>query len=506
MAPPQRRPLPFTGVVTNEDHPSPSPSKRTGPWPGALRHRRFALVLLAAVAVLLTGCTLPRTITESQRPVETPAEVVWERELPVVGGVVTTHDVVVTYTAADDGELTLMGLSTADGSTVWEHPAGRGAVRPSLSEIEPVAFAWDDQVLVAYLDPDTPQTSTSLSRNTLMVADIGTGEEIEHTKVFSFISSPEACVDRASVCQWTTHNSGTDRTFLDVDSMELVVHQFQFEGHADHAGVRHIDNSYAYELVRFTDEGTLWTRDVADLPGGSELTDVAVSAPSDESDWLAIGLHDISDAEQEGSATDLEEPWLVLLDRQNGDVIWSGAGYARRCPHAFINAGVRCRTTGIRHAPDGEEATFTDLDLTLEGFADDGTTTWTLPLGDEPGPLTGAGPHAPGGRLIVTTSEGSLLLDPDSGDTMPVPESWTFLCGEPAEFTNTVSWDVDEPEEDTWTGGSLYSTCAADGTELDRPPSVAAVRAAGVDTGAVTVVAHPGRLVAYDVTDPDDAT
>src|SRR5699024_2709964 len=47
-------------------------------------------------------------------------------------------------------------------------------------------------------------------------------------------------------------------------------------------------------------------------------------------------------------------------------------------------------------------------------------------------------------------------------------------------------------------GGSLYSVCTADGTEIDGPPSVAAVRAAGVQRGTVTIVAHPGRLVAYE--------
>lgn len=458
------------------------------------------------VAALATGCMLPQQVGTVQHPSAMPAEVVWERDLPVVGNPAVTENVAVVYTADDDGALTLIGLSTLDGSTLWEEPAGRGAVRPSLSEITPTAFVQDDRPLVAYLDPDTPHSSTSLSLNQLVLADLETGETIGQTDILRFISSPEPCADRASVCVWVTHSGGTDRTFLDVESMELRIHPYQFQGHAGQSGVQHIDSSDAYELVRFTDEGTLWTRDVDDLPGGSELTDIAVSVPPHDVGWLAIGLHDVSGT---GAAEDdvrLNDQALVLLDRDSGELIWSGEGYALDCPNSYLNAGVRCSATGVQRNSDDEISSYSDLDLTLEGFTEDGTTTWTLPLGEAPGPLAGAGPSVPGDWLVLTTAEDTVLLDPDTGRTIPVPTEWTFLCGETAAIEHSVHWDIEEPEEDTWSGGSRYSVCTADGTEIDGPPSVAAVRADGVQHGNVTIVAHPGRLVAYDVTDEEQPT
>src|SRR5690625_6432906 len=69
------------------------------------------------VAALATGCMLPQQVGTVQHPSEVPAEVVWERDLPVVGNPAVTENVAVVYTADDDGALTLIGLSTLDGST-----------------------------------------------------------------------------------------------------------------------------------------------------------------------------------------------------------------------------------------------------------------------------------------------------------------------------------------------------------------------------------------------------
>lgn len=125
----------------------------------------------------------------------------WQRDLPVTGGVVTTEEVAVTYTAAADGELTLLGLSTADGSTLWEHEAGRGAVRPSSAAIEPVAFSDDDGTYVAFLEPDTRNSSTRLSENRVAIAEIDTGEIVARTPERRWVySSPVACADRPAAC------------------------------------------------------------------------------------------------------------------------------------------------------------------------------------------------------------------------------------------------------------------------------------------------------------------
>ncbi|WP_022918919.1 PQQ-binding-like beta-propeller repeat protein [Ruania albidiflava] len=467
---------------------------------------------------LAAACTMPQAVDHVPQAAEIPAEVVWERDLPVVGNPAVTDDVAVVYTADDDGALTLVGVSTVDGSTLWEHPAGRGAVRPSLSEITPTAFVRDDRPLVAYLDPDTPHSSTSLSLNQLVLADLETGETIGETDVLRFISSPELCADRASVCVWVTHSGGTDRTFLDVESMELRIHPYQFQGHAGQSGVQHIDGSGAYELVRFTDEGTLWAREVEDLPGGSELTDIAVSVPEHDVDWLAIGLHDVSGSGVAEDDVRLDDQALVLLDRDSGELIWSGEGYALDCPNTYLNAGVRCSATGVQHNSSAEAASYSDLDVTLEGFTEDGTTTWTLPLGDAPGPLAGAGPSVPGDRLVLTTAEDTVLLDPDSGHTMPVPADWTFLCGETAAIEHSVHWDIEEPEEDTWSGGqpllgvhgrrdrdrrsavggrSPSRRCAARDRDDRRPPWPAGGLRGGTDTGTHILLTwgHEGAVV-----------
>ncbi len=445
---------------------------------------------------------MPRELGAAQRPAETAAEVVWERELPVVSGVVATEDVAVVYTATEEGALTLVGVSTQDGSPLWEHPAGRGAVRPSLSEITPTVFVRDDQVLVAYLEPDPPASSTSLARNSLIIADLETGETVGQTEDLYFSSSPERCSDRPSVCVWAAHDGRFDRAFLDLDTMTLRTHPYQFQDHSGTSGVEAAEHSSGWQLVHATDDGS-WTRAVADLPGGSDVTSLSAAIPGDDVDWLAVILRDLSGQGPEATSVALAEDTMMLLDAESGEVVWSGEGYARECPTVYLNAGVRCRASGVKNL-DGGDDVYADLDLTLEGFTADGRTTWTLPLGADPGPLTGAGPSAPGDWLVLTTAEGTVLLDPDSGRTMPVPTGWTFLCGQTAEVPTSVHWDIEEPEEDTWSGGTLYSVCTADGTEIDGPPSLAAVHAEGVQSGAVTIVAHPGRLVAYDVADEED--
>ena len=465
-------------------------------------------MLLAAAALLLSGCTLPRTITEAQRPAQTPAEVVWERELPVVGGVVTTENVAVTYTATEDGELTLVGLSTADGSTVWEHEAGRGAVRPSASKIEPVAFSDADGSYVAFLEPDTPSTSTRLSENRVAIVEIDSGRIVARSPERRWVSpSPVACADRPAACLWVYDDGRYYRAYFGPGSSRLHEHPQQIDEHGGDMFTQYLSGG-DWDLSRAVDGETLWTERISNLPGTSDWPDLSVGTPPVETPWRPITLSYSAEFRKDTlhslDSVDLADQATYLLDAETGGVLWWGSGYAYDCPYDFLNAGVRCQATGVAHLTDHGPNEYSDLDLTLEGFADDGSTTWTLPLGDEASPLTAEPPENFGSELIVPTSDGGLLLDPASGDTREVPADWTFLCGETATIEHRLRWDVDEPEEDTWVGGRVYTTCAADGTQIDGPPSEAAVLSAGADSRTVTLVSHPGRLVAYDVTETDE--
>lgn len=459
------------------------------------------------MALLLTGCTLPRTSTEVQRPAEIPAPVAWQRELPVTGGVVTTEDVAVTYTADEDGVLTLVGLSTGDGSTVWEHEAGRGAVRPSTSSIEPVAFSDDDGAYVAFLEPDTPSTSTRFSENRVAIADIDTGEIVARTpEKHPVYSSPVQCADRAAACLWV-YDGSYHRAYFGPDSSQLQEHPQQIDEHGGDIAAQHLDGG-DWDLSRVTDGDVLWTVRVSELPGTSGWPDLSVSTPPEEAPWRPIALRHASvfrdDTVETQDAVDLEDQSLYLLDADTGEVLWWGSEQAYLCPFDFLVAGVRCRATGVEHLAEGGPNEYEDLELTLEGFADDGSTTWELPLGGDATPLTTEPPEGLGSEVVVPTANGALLLDPVTGDTRAAPEDWTTLCGQSAEFDHRLHWDASEPAEDTWVGGRVYTTCTADGTEIDGPPSEAAVLAVGADSRSVTLVTQPGRLVAYDVTEPDE--
>ena len=431
----------------------------------------------------------------------------WQRDLPVTGGVVTTEEVAVTYTAAADGELTLLGLSTADGSTLWEHEAGRGAVRPSSAAIEPVAFSDDDGTYVAFLEPDTRNSSTRLSENRVAIAEIDTGEIVARTPERRWVySSPVACADRPAACLGVYDDGSYHRAYFGPGSSQLQEHPRQVDESGGDMATQSLDEG-DWNLSRVVDDDTLWTVRISDLPGTSDWPDLSVGTPPEETPWRPISLRYSSEFQKDAlhplDSLDMADQATYLLDAETGDVLWWGSGYAYTCPYDFLNAGVRCRATGVEHLSDHGPSEYSGLDLTLEGFADDGSTTWTLPLGADPTPLTTEPPNSFSSEVLVPTADGGLLVDPATGDTRDVPEGWTYLCAESAKFDNSVRWDVDEPEEDTWLGGQLYTTCAADGTALDQPPSEAAVLAVGADSRTVTLVPHPGRLVAYAVTDTD---
>lgn len=428
----------------------------------------------------------------------------WERELPVTGGVVTTEEVAVTYTAAADGELTLVGLSTADGSTLWEHEAGRGAVRPSSAAIEPAAFNDDDGSYVAFLEPDTPNTSTRLSENRVAIAEIDTGEILARTPERRWVSSsPVACADRPAACLWVSDDDGYHRAYVGPGSAQLQEHPQQVSDYGGDMTTQYLGDG-ELDLSRMVDDSALWTVRISDLPGTSDWPDLSVGTPPADTPWRPIALRYSSEFQKEAlrslDSVDLADQAAYLLDAETGEVLWWGPGYAYDCPYDFVNAGVRCRATGVEHLTEGGPSEYSDLDLTLEGFADDGSTTWSLPLGADATPLSAEPPGSFSSDVLVPTADGGLLVDPATGDTRDVPESWTYLCAESAELGNSVRWDVDEPEEDTWVGGRVFTTCAADGSAIDRPPSEAAVLAVGADSRTVTLVPHPGRLVAYDVT------
>lgn len=428
----------------------------------------------------------------------------------MTGGVVTTEDVAVTYTAAEDGELTLVGLSTADGSTVWEHEAGRGAVRPSSSTIEPVAFGDDDGTYVAFLEPDTPNTSTRISENRVAIAEIDTGEIVARSPERRWVySSPVECADRAAACLWVYDDGSYHRAYFGPGSSQLQEHPEQIDDYGGDMFAQYLGDGDR-DLSRVVDGETLWTVRISDLPGTSDWPDLSVGTPPAETPWRPITLRYSAEFRDEVleplDAVDMADQATYLLDAETGEVLWWGAGYAYRCPYGFLNAGVRCQATGVEHLSDHGPDEYSDLDLTLEGFADDGSTTWSLPLGADATPLSAEPPESFSSEVLVPTADGGLLLDPATGDTRAVPETWTYLCAESAEFGNSVRWHVDEPEEDTWVGGRVYTTCAADGTAVDRPPSEAAVLAAGADSRTVTLVPHPGRLVAYDVTEAEEPT
>lgn len=458
--------------------------------------------LVLAVMLLATGCALPRTAATTLRDAEIPAEVVWERDLPVVGGVVATEDVAVTYIAADDGTLTLVGLSTADGSTLWQHEAGRGAVRPSLSEIRPAVFSDSNGVYVGFLEEDSRSTSTSRSVNRVAIVDVDSGEIVARTSERTWVyTSPERCLDRAAVCMKVVDGGRHFRAYFTATSTRLRKHPQQESAHAGDVAVRFVDEG-DWDVFRVSDEETLWTLRLSELPGASRELDVRLTMPPEETPWRQIGTRDsggisIEDSE-DPDTLDLAKQNLYLLDAGSGEVLWWGSGYAYTCPHDYLVAGVRCRATGVEHVVDGGPNDYQDLDLVLEGFDVDGVTTWELPLGDDQSALA-PGPPSLGSDLVVPTRGGALLLDPATGATRPVPATWTYLCGEEAEIGHVLHWDVAEPEEDTWLGGTVYTTCRADGTEIEGAPSVAAVRAVGVGVGNVTLVAHPRRLVAYEV-------
>ncbi|HIZ34497.1 MAG TPA: hypothetical protein H9815_01865 [Candidatus Ruania gallistercoris] len=427
----------------------------------------------------------------------------------MTGGLVTTEDVAVTYTAAEDGELTLVGLSTADGSTVWEHEAGRGAVRPSSSAIEPVGFRNDDGVYVAFLEPGTPNTSTRLAENRVAIVEIDTGEIVARSPERRWIDrSPVACADRPAACLWVYDDESYYRAYFGPDSSRLQEHPQQVDEYGGDMTTQYLGDGDR-DLSRVVDGDTVWTVRISDLPGTSDWPDLSVGTPPAETPWRPISLRYSAELGKDGlqslDSVDLADDVTYLLDAETGEVLWWGSGYVYDCPYDFLNAGVRCRATGVEHLTEGGPNEYSDLDLTLEGFAEDGSTLWSLPLGADATPLSAEPPESFTSEVLVPTTGGGLLVDPTTGDTRDVPEGWTSLCAESAEFGSSLRWDVDEPEEDSWVGGRVYTTCAADGSAIAGPPSEAAVLATGADSGTVTVVPHPGRLVAYDVTAHDDA-
>lgn len=147
------------------------------------------------------------------------------------------------------------------------------------------------------------------------------------------------------------------------------------------------------------------------------------------------------------------------------------------------------------------QATFTGLDVTMEGFdIATGNTTWSVPLGaaeifmEQDRNATAVSDVA----VLVNDATGPLIVDVSDGSTRRPASTEAFWCSKGGFFEYRESRQVATGQTaNTWRRGDLLFSCAPDGSPSPATPASLA-HSLGATVDGRTVIAQGDGLVAYD--------
>jgi hypothetical protein len=469
-----------------------------------------------AFVAVAGGCTGRGKRPESGAPVADSAAVqAWSRsDLKPIGQFVGVAGVAVGYITDSTTRLYLIGVDPATGNVLWKKDASPGEVTLGIG-ITPTIIG----ERITYFRPD-PKGDLYAR---LILADPRTGADIAATGPALFSSSPQPCSNKVDVC--TASRDRYDRSALPY-RLRAADGKYVRENPGIPAGARSIGEKGLLdfggrnpEMMGLVREGRLlWKRPLADAfpPGFSSDNGWDWQLFPAQHVYAGSVYGEVGGSEASGFTMDLAT--LVAsagLSEADGTVLWRDPGSLIGCFGTLLVAvnpddrdspiaPARCRYRGTETWPPGKDttATFTGLDVTIEGFdVTTGKVTWSQPVGAAES-LTGQGQHpalAGPGRIVVATGDGPIILDLTNGNHQKAANDATFWCPTTFKFTYREPYYSQGTPNYTRYGGQLGAICDTNGKPATRVPGTAAARTFGAHVGSVAIVATAGGLTGYRV-------
>lgn len=497
------------------------------------RAQRSVRLACAAMSIaLMTGCssgdtpaprpdgTGPVKASDSSVATADPsqgrtAEVRWSSRLDALSKPVSAGPAVLVLAKAAGGRIELVSLDRRTGRRNFAMPFHPGGT-PSGVALSPTVTRTDEGRPLAVLRRTAPGTPGP----GLVAVDVRTGAVVASTP--TAVDDYDACSDGTDVC-WSGFESkpgamveGPFGTFRDVipgsapSRWDLETGRVQESGQE---GAQKIGSE-----LYFAGEGrtSVVMRQRRNRIIWSQSTSLAVASGADPRYGWSFNLDEDSNVYVGGLGrafapqlikrfelgekveVDYRSRYLTVgIDGRTGEQLWKRKGASAGCPLIPSSPAVEARTLcvlgGASVNVKGREPRDKGLTVELQGIDPrTGDVAWRHSLNGASAQSVyadGKAPLAPFGR-VLSASDGAVALDMRSGELQEVSADTALLCT--AGPDRVTVYGVPR------TAGTLYRTCAADGSDAPGRPSEFGVSAIEAE-GGLRLVSMPGRVVAYAV-------
>ncbi|MCW2134484.1 PQQ-binding-like beta-propeller repeat protein [Arthrobacter sp. VKM Ac-2550] len=501
----------------------------------SLKTTLTALMAPALAGALLAGCSADVEASSAEGSAAAqaaensrPAEELWSTKLNVVGQPQVKDGTAFVY-VSDGRKLELAAVDVATGKIQWKHAASPGddyvGNPPYVAFLEQA----DGKNLVAFIAPGDFSYPTIKEAwwpwlDRVQIRNIDTGDIVHNTGGMVVDQSPEVCRDDpAALCLISTSERAGPGMRLEAGAPDLVPDPLWAglpAGAQPMPGGRlylYGEDGGDFGIGEVRDGESAWQLDAAAAFGpGITFGSAAFSLYLEDED--AYLLHSELKPDGESESVDLATNRITALEGGTGARLWSAPG--TDCndqfdtgPHKLKDGawlGIRCLTSGKALFDDGDIASFDGLDVVIEGYdLLTGESKWQLEAGADEDLVTGPAAANSGEDLSqrIELNDKPVLLDVASGKTSPVPvvaaeEAVQHVCFIEGSYE---FWRASHPggKAPTERSGGYLATPCAGGEGL--PPSLAAVRDAGVGADGAFLIAYEGRLTAYKAPEEDAA-
>lgn len=303
-------------------------------------------VLSLLVVLVLTACAPDSTPPPTPTPTpESPVSPTWTTDVPTLGNVTITDEVVLAYVAPEAGTLELHAWAIDSGEPLWHAEASPAAVTPGVA-LRPAVFEVDGTGYVAFVAP-APN-----GLHDLVVATVSDGSvvPIDGDDLRLWVTErPWPCDDVEDLPDHLCFSAITSASDGVEQSMRLDATGFTVvpdAGVSDQGRVVGPDlyatddrGPGAEHLEYIVDGSVQWSVAYHDVFGPGYSSDNGWHWRRDEDRGLMIGIATTS---RDGTTVDLTNMTTVALSLDDGSVVWRVEGFSLWCPVGADAEDVGC--------------------------------------------------------------------------------------------------------------------------------------------------------------------
>lgn len=466
-------------------------------------------VMASIVLLALTACT------DENPPDPPPARAVqaWSlSDVRPIGHPANIGGVAVAY-VSEAPDVYIIGMDPQTGEELWRREASPGQVTPGVALLPRDV---DDKVIYLRPEPGRPEFTR------IVVADPRTGADIIASEPVIVSDPPDECEDETDVCAVTaTTGSGrgtphrlriSDGAFVEeaatpgaIPPTARLVGQGLYD-----LGNR---SPQPEELAYVRDGAVRWRIQVSDVFPRGYSTDNGWVFFTEESDDVILGTIYPPlprSADQRFSVRLDGRAVLAAVSKLDGSVVWRNPGGDLFCnSRLWIDdppddlVPVRCRFTGVRSYDEGtDEVTFSELEVTLEGFSvATGEALWTLDLGPAESLAGGQIRPVRAGDTAFLVRFGSepLGVDRATGESFVPAADATFWCESEERYEYGVPFQTRERAIYERRGGRVAHICDVRGEPAESTPLWDVTRNIGAQFEGIAVLATESGFAGYRV-------